>query len=483
MGRKLLLALATAAILVGCGSSSSSPGQSPVTTELSYFPTNTPFVLTVATDPNAGSVQQAQGLIGRFPVAALGLAALEGKLSQVGLSYENDIHPLFGNPIALGAASGSSSATASVSQFLGVWVTKDASALHRLVTKLFGGSPAGTRDGATMYSIGSPLHATLAVNGATALVGTPTTVAAALDRHAHGGGFTSAELAADTAGLPQHTVMEAFGNLTGALSTSSARAIPWVGAIRAYGAAITASSSGINLQFRLDTTGGTLTPQQVPIAAGSTAPSLAGTMPVVAAIHDPAQVFKFAESAEQSSNPTKFSQFLARQTTAKRKLGVDITDLATLLTGDLIIETDTHTTLARATVTDPSAATTILAKLATDPRDLLPKASDLTRLGGGFYTLREGHTPVTFGVVGNQLAAGKGTPAELRAFAAAPTAPATFAHGSVAFRIGLPQLLQIVIKQAPPQVLQAMLERLGDITGWAASSTTALTGAATLAVR
>jgi hypothetical protein len=308
-------------------------------------------------------------------------------------------------------------------------------------------------------------------------------VSAALDRHASGGGFTEAQLAADTAGLPQHTAIEAFGNLTGALSATSAHAVPWVGAIRSYGAAIAASSTGVNLQFRLDTSGGTLTAQQIPIAPGSTAPNLAGTMPIVVGVHDPAQVFRFAESAEQASNPTKYSQFLGRQATAKRKLGVDLNDLASLLTGDLIVESDTHTTLGRATVTNPPGATTILAKLATDPGDLFPKATALKRLGSGFYEVQEGTTPITFGVVGNQLTVGRGTPAQLRAFAAAPAAPATFAHGSVAFQIALPQLLQIVIKQAPPQILQTLLAQLGDITGWAASSTTALTGAASLAVK
>jgi hypothetical protein len=225
-----------------------------------------------------------------------------------------------------------------------------------------------------------------------------------------------------------------------------------------------------------------LTAQQVPIAAGATAPNLAGTMPIVAGIHDPAQVFKFAESAEQSSNPTKFSQFLARQANAKRQLGVDISDLVNLLTGDLIVESDTHTTLGRATVTDPGAATAILAKLATDPRDLFPKATALKRLGGGFYEIHEGSAPITFGIVGNQLTVGKATPAQLRGFAVAPTAPATFAHGSVAFRIALIELLRTVLKQAPPQILQAVLAHVGDITGWAASSTSALTGGATLAV-
>src|SRR5580692_2757277 len=128
MGRKLittiLAGILAAGVLVGCGSSSSpSSKPNPVTTELSYFPADTPFVLTLATAPNAGSVQQAQGLIGRFPAAGLGIAALEGKLSSLGLSYQNDIRPLFGHPIALGLSSTSGLGTSATNDFLAVWMT------------------------------------------------------------------------------------------------------------------------------------------------------------------------------------------------------------------------------------------------------------------------------------------------------------------------------------------------------------------------
>jgi hypothetical protein len=479
-----LLALLAATAIAGCGSSSSHT-QKPVTTELSYFPTNSPFVLTVATDPNASSVQSAQGLLGRFPEAALGIDALEGKLSSIGLSYDSDIKPLFGNPIALGLASGSSYSTSSAqNDFLAVWVTKSASALKSLISKLLHGAPsAGTHDGASVYQLGT---VTLALDGATAIVGTTSSVTAALDRHASSDGFTPAEFASDTTGLPQSTVMEAFGNLTGVLSQPSAakaRLVPWVAAIRGYAAAISASSAGVNFQYRIDTSGASLTSSQVPIAAGTTAPSLAGSAPIVVGIKDPAQIVAFAEAAEQATSPASYEKFQAKQANLKTKTGIDVNSLASLLTGDLIIDTDTHTTIGRVTVSDPSTAASVLAKLAGAPQGLFKRGVSVAKLGGGFYAIKEPKLTITVGLVGNQLVAGKATPAQDSAFAAAPATPAGFARGSVAFQIALPDLLKLALKQQPPAIVQTLLNQLGDVTGWTAASPSALTGSATLAIK
>ena len=52
----------------------------------------------------------------------------------------------------------------------------------------------------------------------------------------------------------------------------------------------------------------------------------------------------------------------------------------------------------------------------------------------------------------------------------------------MAFRIALIQLLNTTMKHGVPKTVQAVLSSLGDITGWAAASTSALTGSATLAV-
>ena len=442
-----------------------------------------------ATNPHSSGLQSAENsLLSRFPEATLGIDTLEQKLQSIGLNYDTDIKPLFGNPIMLGASSGTSLSTASVGgDYLFAWVASSASGLKSLVSKLLhGGSSVGTRDGASLYRLGG---VSLAIDGATALIGSANAVTGALSRHAQNAGFTPAEYANFTTGLPQSTLMEAFGSLTGVLaqpSAAKARQVPWVSAIRSYGAAISATSTGITFQYRLDTSGGSLTSSQIPIAAGTTPPDLAGNAPIIVGIDDPGQIVSFALAAEQAASPASYAQFQARNAKLKRTLGIDLQSLTTLFTGSLIVESDTHTTIGRVTVSNPSAAANVLAKLASAPRGLFKNGSKISKLGGGFYVIKEPKTTLTVGIAGNQLVLGKATVAQDKAFAAAPTTPASFAHGSVAFQLSLVDLLRSKLSTAgggeASQIIQLLLSHLGNLTGWAAASPSALTGAATLAL-
>jgi len=218
-----------ALVVAGCGSSSSAPSASSVrNTELSYFPAGSVFVMSVVTDPNSAAVKGSEALVGRFPLATFGESALIAKLRQVGIDYQNDIRPLFGNPIVVGAT-GQSLSGASSSAYLVVWVTKDASKLTALLKKLPGVKAAGSHDGATLYQTGG--STTLAVDGATLALGpSESAVASALDLHAHGGGVASTEVSRAFAGLPQDSLIQMFGNLTQVLSSpnaANARRVPW----------------------------------------------------------------------------------------------------------------------------------------------------------------------------------------------------------------------------------------------------------------
>jgi len=138
------------------------------------------------------------------------------------------------------------------------------------------------------------------------------------------------------------------------------------------------------------------------------------------------------------------------------------------------------------TVSNPSAAANVLAKLASAPQGLFKAGTTISTLGGGFYLIKEPSTTLTVGVAGNQLVLGKGTVAQDKAFAAAPAAPASFAHGSVAFQLSLVDLLRSKLSSAgggeASQIIQLLLSHLGNLTGWAAASPSALTGSATLAL-
>jgi hypothetical protein len=477
-----LMAIAAAALLAACGSSSS-PAANPVTTELSYFPSGSPFILSVQTDPNSAAVKGGQQLLARFPLASFGETALMSKIDQLGLDYQSDIKPLFGNPLMIGT--GGTTLTASqTNNYLVVWVTKDSSKLAALVKKAFPSAQSTSHDGAKVYASAG---AAAAVDDATLVFG-PSTAAVdqALDRHAQSSGFTQSNYSKLISGLPQNSLIQTFGDLTTILnqpSAARARRVPWVAAFRGYGASVSAASTGLTFSYHLDTTGATLTAAEVPFASGTATPALAGLLPVVAGIQNPAHIVQWAESVERVTSPVAYTKFLAREAAVRRKTGADVNTLIGLLTGNLIVSSDTRTTMARAEVTNASAASDTLAKLVTAPRLVFSHATSVSKLGHGFYAINQPGGRVTLGVVGNQLVVGKTAPARLRAFAAAPTNPATGAQGSVAFRVGLATLLRLTVKQAPPQVAQSILRQLGDVTGWVSATTSGINGSATIAVR
>ncbi len=484
--RRVLPALVAAALLLaGCGSSSS--GSSSLTSGLSYFPVGSPFMMTVATDPGSVSIKQQQAMLGRIPFASFAETAGMAKLAQLGINYDTDIRPLFGNPVVVGADNGSGG---SFHQALFVWVTRSSSALDSLVKKLAPHARSvGTRDGAKLYRLGG---AAFALDGATVLIGsTPAEVIAALDRHAHNQGMTTATYDSAVAGLPKNSVIQVFGNLSGVLSEPSAataRRIPWVAALRGYAAAVSASGSGLSFRYHLDTTGVSLSASQLPLAAGVGSPSFAGTMPITVAVRDPAQIVAFIEGAGQAAAPGSYGSFTRRQARLQRKTGANLNSLLSLLAGDLIVNTDGHTTLGRVGLANPAAATRTLSKLATDPRDVFPKARGVVREPGGFYLVKEPAETIALGVVGNQLLVGKATVAQLRSFASAPATSASGAQGAFAFRIALPSLLSTVLRQSASssstaKIEQAVFSVLGDLTGWTAASPSGLTGSATLAFK
>jgi hypothetical protein len=478
--RRVLLPLSVVvfacAATVGCGSSSPGGSPSPVTSALSYFPASSPLVVSIATDPNSREIRNLAAMIGNYPVAAFGIAYAKTRLQQLGINYDTDIHPLFGNPIILGFADpgGLSARTLVVA-----WVTRDANALDTLVRK-FHLHKTRTYDGATLYSVSS---ITIAVDGATVLLGTSQQgVMSALDRHAHGVGITEAQMSSAVAGLPPHPFIEAFGNLTGVLSSRkavAARAVPWVAALRGYALTLNASAAGFTINFKLDTTGAPLTAAQLPIATGSAPPGLVGGAPIEVGIRDPSQIVNFLEQATRGGG---LAAFLRQQATLHRKTGVDLKSLLDLLTGELAIDSNGHGTIAEIGVKNAAAAGAVLAKLATAPDSVLPHAT-LTPAAGGFYRINERHRTINIGIVGSELVAGNVPTKQLRQFAAIPLTPAPAgSHGAVAFQIALPELIHLVAKTAPAQ-LQTFLSSLGNITGWIAATPQALTGAATLALK
>jgi hypothetical protein len=478
----LLLGLGLCLAAAGCGSSSSS---SPLGTELSYFPDGGPFVATIATDPNGTAIRNLKALLGAFPFSQLALGLVESQLTKVGLNYQTDVEPLYGNPVAFGVLHIPGRVSVSGSHFLAVWVTKSAAKLAALIKKLPNATTASRRvDGATLYQRGSTA---IAIDGATVVLGaTAADVAAALDRHAHGGGITASAFATAMGNLPRDSLIEAFGTLSGVLAAPAAAAahkLAWIAAIRTYAAAISAGASGLTARFRVDTSSGHLTGTELPIAGGTAAPGLAGTLPVVVGLRDPAQSINFVLAALQNVDPRAYSQFARAENILRARTGYDVETFAALLTGNTIVETDTRTTMGRADVSDPASAARQLALLPALARSIKGVRA-VKRRPGGFYAIeRSKGRPLDVGLVGNQVVAGVATPAQLRAFAAAPATPAPGATGAIAARVDLLGLLRLFLRSPSGSVVHSALSTLGNITGSAAASPEALTAALGLALK
>ena len=479
------LAVVAVGLVAGCGSSRTSSAASPTLQTMSYFPSTAPFVLTVQTDPASAGVKNTRALEQNYPQAILLKTALFARLGQIGIDYNKQIKPLFGNPITLGMLSAPSSG--SQPQFLGAWVTRSKSALAALVKKL---GPAlvssGTHDGATLYTVNGE---TLAIDGPTLLLArSPRDIDAALDRHKSGQGIGASQYARLTAGLTHGALMQTFGDLTHVLTVrgaAKARRVPWVAAIRSYGASIDTTSRATTIRFHVDTTGQALSTSQLPLAAASSPPAVPGSEPIQMGLRGLRQSIQFVEAAEQATKPAAYAKFTTRVGTLKRRTGFDLTTFLAMLTGTLDISSDTKTTIGRVGISDPASVTAMVNKLAAAPSIAFSEGTRIRPLGGGLYNVHEPSGPdLTLAVVADQLLVGRATPAQIRAFATTSTTPVPGTSGALAFRVSLQNLLHLTLKGVPPPpAAQQLLNMLGDLTGSVSATVNGLSGTATLAVR
>lgn len=470
MRRPLILIVLAVLALAGCGSSTGSSG-SARDAELSYFPAGSPAVALLATDPNGTAYQDARGFTAKLPIAKIAIAALESSLAGSNINIARDIQPLLGNPVAVGA---STAATTTKNDFLVAFVAKDASKLAALVKRPPARS-AGSHDGAQLYQEGG--GAVIALDGATAVLSrSPADIKSALDLHAHGGGITSSEYAKAMAGLPQNTLLQVYGNLSGLLGTgraAMARQVPWVAAIRSYAATVSVTDTGITGSFRVDTSGRALTASQLPLATGPAAPGVVGQAPVAVGLKDLAHMIAFGRVALQATDRNG----LAKAMKSAAKDGVDLNrDVLSQFTGDGEVDHGPTGVLLRADIRDPAGAQRTLAKL-----------KGLRRIGGGFYEKKNGSA--TYGVVGSRLVIGNAKPAALAAFAQAPASPIASAPGPLAFRVSVGALIGLAINsqhlsaQANQAAIASLANMFGPVTGYAVDDPSVLRGSFTLPLK
>ena len=465
-----VVAVVTAVGVAACGGSGHA-GSASLQSALSYFPQTSPVVATVDTKLYGPSARALTSAASGGTSATLVKAAVFSELAKLGIDYDRDLKPLFGQPIVVG--DGGVTVRGTATPLLVAWQTESATALTHLLHDLHGVTRAGTHDGATMYALGS---IALATRGPLLLVSnSAATITTALDRHRAGVGFSAAEYAQDTRGLPSGLI-SVVGDLQTALDTptaTQARKIPWVAAIKGYGVSLSSTSHHVALRFRLDTSGRPLSAADLPIASGSQAPGLAGSLPIDAALRDPGQVFAFILGATRSTGTGAFATLVRQEHAFQARTGVNIESFLRSLTGTLQLTSDGHTTIACLPTSAANAAT--FAKLIAHPA-----GHDSSRpLGNGFYAIREpSGTTFTAGVVGDEIVIGRrATVAQEQAYAhTASSASSSAGGGALDARVALGTLIRENLHAGANPLLGKLLSSIGDLTASAQASPQALTG-------
>jgi hypothetical protein len=401
----LLLSLALALAIGGCGTKSSGTG---LGSALSYVPKGAPLVVAVDTNPDGGQWQQVNTLLGRFPFGGQVKQAIKDRLkSGSTVSYENDIKPLLGNDLVFAVTASPSGGS---KPYLFAWKVKDEGVAKRLVR--LNAIRVGTLGGADVYRSQAGGAGVSVVKDSTVVAArTQADLAAALNRASGAGHMTESDFDAALGGLDTKALVRVTGNLQTFLAgpqAAAARKVPWLAALRTFGATISADSDGIGAALRVKT-GGALGARDLPLAVGAqAAPVVLRAGEVGIGIRNLAQIVKFAEAASRVTDPTGFAKSTRDKAKFGRQLGIDVDrDLVSQLTGNSTFSVALDGGFAfRAGLRDPAAASATLRKAAPKLKKLGKHRAVVTAPanGTGLYTLATADGKrYAFGVIGKSF--------------------------------------------------------------------------------
>jgi hypothetical protein len=439
-----------AAVLLLRGSRPDAGPEAAVDEPLAYLPGGAKAVLDVDT---------------RAPLVGLAVSQLAPRLSG-GALKAGDVTPLLGGRAAAALGGNGGAVLALVAPR-----KEPVDALTRRLTA------AGDYRGARLYAIPGAGGAALAARGAT-VVAAPSAalVRRALDARAQP---RPARAAFDRRlkGLPPDAPLRIAFDPRALLHDQAPKvaATRWGRALRDGAAALEATADGLRLPFRLTTDPKNLRAQDLPMATGAQAPSTRGRAPLTIGLRTAAQGAAFFKATGQPA--------LALLDQVPGFLKPDVGGL----TGPATIS-GSGTDLQRFTlVTDPPDPGDWKAKL-----DRLDALSGLIRTIGladvridardGVYQLQEnGKLVLRAGVFGRTLALSDDARADLRAAARAPLdSPVPGAAGALTVRLRGPAVRDLV---GPLGLPALVLDRLGDLTGWARAELDGMTGELRLPVR
>jgi len=497
--RRLLSALAilvcSAAVAAGCGGDDSSGGG--LEGALAYLPADTPFAVAIDTDVDGDQYQALDSLLGRFPGGDGVKQMLRRQLEEGedGVSYEEDVKPLLGNPFVVGASDiASFIGSESNDDFVAAVQVADQEALDRILEKT-GAEEQGEVAGATVYEDGGTV---LAVeDDMVVLAGTRELLDAALERADAGEGLDEGSFEESLDGLAEGALARIYFDVQALVEedpdTEVARRVKWVSALRTFGMTASAAGDAVDLEFNLRTEGDDLSDEDLPLAAGDESPGVVRLPGEVGfALRDARQVVTFAESTLQAIEPQSFGDYEAGKRTISQQLGIDLDqDIFDQLTGDLSVSAAVNGAFgARAEVEDPEAFARTVDRLA----EALPQlgaglgVTGVRQAGELYEAQLAGGGRFAFGMSGDVFVAASDPARALRMASQEPT-QVDDASGSLAMAADAEQLAGQVLQQLGPQLGLGGIfggglfaRPLGDLSGSVESSTDGVRGAFRLTV-
>ena len=500
MRRALAILLPALVLLVAaCGGGDESG--SALGDSLAYLPKDTPVAVAIDTDVQGDQYNALGKLVDRFPFGDQIKGAVVQQLEQSsgGLSFNDDIRPVLGNPLVVGAGS-AQAITGESSDFVVAGKAKDKGALDDLIDKL-APKKVGEASGATIYQDGNSF--TAVKDDMVVSANDESQLKAALERADGDDHLSEDTFNQALEGLPDSALARVYTDIEALLKSDpgsvDARKVKWIGALRKLGLTVSAKSDSVDVDFRARTEGD-LTDADLPIAPGDESPPVIKRPGEIGVgIRDLAHIVRFAENAGQAINPAGFGDYARAKATIDKQLGISLDDdLIGQLTGNVSASVAPGRGFGlRSELKDPQAFRRTLAKVA----DVLPSFAEgagfgkmtLTkpRAGEGFYVLRQADgDSIVFGVTGDVLVVASDV---VRARAVASTDPTDVpgASGSVVVGADAERLVGSFLQRygsalGIPDVgalgTGLLTRPLGDLNGSVSASTSELRGKFTLAI-
>lgn len=488
ISRVAVLACA-AAFAAGCNGDESSGGA--LESALAYVPSGTPFAVAIDTDVEGDQYQSLDEILGRFPGGDSIKQSLRQQLEagQEGVSYEDDLRPLLGNPFVVSATDPTSFITGSGdTAFVAAVQVEDTDALDGLVDKTEP-DEQGDVAGATVYEDDGTFFAV--EDDMLVFAGSQELLESALERADGDDHLDVDSFERSLEGLPEEALARIYVDVQALLeqdpSTESTRQVEWVGALRTLGMTAAAEDDSVDVEFNMRTEGEDLSDEDLPLAAGDEAPRVVQIPGEIGfALRDPSRVIGFFESTFQTLDPQSFGDYETGKRAISQRFDIDVDeDLFGQLTGDLSVSVAVDGAFgARAEVTDPDAVAETVDRLA----DALPQlgaglgVTDVSRRGELYEARLASGGRFAFGMSGDVFVAASDVD-RAREFGSRQPNEVSGASGSLVMAADAQQVAVQVLQQIGPQLgLGGILggnlfaRPLDDLTGSVSSSTGGMRG-------